>query len=118
MNLTIKAKLVWLLCSITFLVLLILLFIGGAHPAAGSLFVPPWDKAAHVVFYLTLYLLLKETLNVSSWIVAFLIMLVAILDEYHQISLPFRHAGWDDLVADFFGVFYGVVFRRALVTFQ
>lgn len=98
--------------------LLIALFVGGKHPAAGSLFASPWDKAAHAGFYLALYLLLKELLSVSSWIVVPLVMCVGVADEFHQIYLPFRHAGWDDLAADCFGALYGVLFRRAFVVME
>lgn len=118
MLILLKANLIRLLCVLTVMGLLISLFVGGAHPAAGSLFVPPWDKVAHAGFYLALYLLVKEVINVSSWIVGLLVLLVGMVDEYHQIGLPFRHAGWDDLAADFFGIVYGIIFRRALVLIE
>lgn len=115
MPIMLKANLVRLLCLITVIGLVILLFVAGAHPAAGSLFAPPWDKVAHAGFYLTLFLLLTEVMRVSSWVVAILVLFIGVFDELHQIGLPFRHAGWDDLVADCFGIVYGVIFRQALV---
>lgn len=118
MLILLKANSVRLLCLITVIGLLLSLFVGGAQPAAGALFIPPWDKVAHAGFYLVLYLLVKEILGISSWIVVLVVLFVGMMDEFHQISLPFRHAGWDDLAADFFGIVYGVIIRRALAIIE
>lgn len=96
------------------LLLLLALFVGGTHPAAGSLFVPPWDKAAHASMYFSLFLLFQAGFVGNSWRFALLVITIGAADEIHQISLPARHAGWDDFAADCFGVLLGLVFRRAL----
>lgn len=97
------------------LTLLLALFIGGAHPAAGSLFAPPWDKAAHAALYLALFLLFHAGGSANTWRIALLVILIGAADEIHQISLPARHPGWDDFAADFVGVLLAIVFRQALL---
>lgn len=104
----------WL--SLTTAVLLLLaLFLGGSHPAAGSLFAAPWDKAAHIGMYFTLALLLREGLNGAYWRIALLVFLIGAVDEFHQLHLPTRHAEWADLIADSLGILLAMVFHRALV---
>jgi len=106
----------WLrwLTQATILLLLLALFVGGTHPAAGSLFAPPWDKVAHTSMYFSLYLLIQVGFSGRSWRIALLVISIGAADEVHQIALPHRHAGLDDLAADGFGVLLGLICRRAL----
>lgn len=107
----------WTRCfSLTLLLaLLTALFVGGTHPQAGSLFAPPWDKAAHASMYFSLYLLFRESFTAPSWLLALIVVLIGGVDEIHQLSLPHRQSDWGDFAADVFGVLLGIVFRRALL---
>jgi VanZ family protein len=92
------------------------LFYGGSQPAAVGLFPAPWDKLAHVGFFMVLTLLLLQLLPRPLWAVVVLALLVGIGDEWHQLSLPGRQAGWEDLTADLVGVLLAVgLHRRASI---
>ncbi len=84
--------------------MLFALFYGGAQPVAVGLFPAPWDKLAHVGFFMVLTLLLLQLLPRSLWVAVLLALLVGFDDEWHQLSLPGRQAGWGDIVADLVGV--------------
>jgi VanZ family protein len=81
-----------------------MLFILGSMPSSGTLFLPPWDKLAHFIFFafltLNTYLAFPNTRPSLCiiWIIG-----IGALDEVHQIFLPFRHAGADDWGADLLG---------------
>lgn len=83
------------------------LLIGGAQPAAVGLVPSPWDKVVHVAVFAVLA---GAVGYASGWRgrpmlgVAFCAALaVGLLDEWHQMHLPGRSAGWDDLAADAVG---------------
>lgn len=90
----------------TCLVLLILgLFIGGSMLGSGSLFPPPWDKVVHLIFYATITVLVAISFpSLNLMFIFFIPFAVGCADEIHQIYVPGRHAGFDDLAADAIGI--------------
>jgi exopolysaccharide biosynthesis WecB/TagA/CpsF family protein len=88
------------------------LYFGGALPVAVDLFTPPWDLLAHA----TLFSVVAATMGVASGARGWRLLLFGLLgalavgsmDELHQLRLPGRHAGWDDLLADVLGGSLGV----------
>ena len=89
------------------------LLIGGAQPVAVGLIPPPWDKLAHAAVFA---LLAAAIGYASGWrggrmlVVAFVgAMAVGLADEWHQMFLPGRSAGLDDLAADATGAALGAV---------
>lgn len=80
------------------------LFVGGSQPGAGSLFPTPFDKLVHVTyFFVVSFLLIRFARVPIAWAILFTI-LVGTLDELHQAYLPGRQAGFDDWLADVFGI--------------
>jgi VanZ family protein len=97
--------------------MLFALFYGGAQPAAVGLFPAPWDKLAHVAFFMVLTLLLLQLLPRPLWVAVLLALLIGFGDEWHQLNLPGRQAGWGDIAADLFGVLLATgMHLRARVT--
>jgi VanZ family protein len=79
------------------------LFWLGAKPVAVGLFHPPMDKVAHfATFGLIASLLWLSVLRGKPWLVIAIVSAVGAADEFHQIFLPGRSAGLDDLAADIF----------------
>lgn len=91
--------------SMTCLIILIAaIFIGGEMPGAGALFPPPWDKVVHIVTYGGMAVLTGLAFPRRSLLfVVLLVVGVGACDEIHQMFLPGRQAGFDDLLADFVG---------------
>ena len=96
------------------------LFVLGAQPLAVGLVPVPWDKVAHASVFAALAGVIGLASGLRGWrmivLAAFGALLVGVLDEWHQVFLPGRQAGWDDLAADAVGGFIGgmllaVVFR-------
>ncbi len=87
------------------------LFVGGAQPIAVNLIPEPWDKLAHGV----VFILLAWAIGMGSGldgrrrlvVALFGALMVGAADEWHQISLPGRQAGWSDFVADAAGSLIG-----------
>ena len=92
------------------------LFYGGAQPVAVGLIPSPWDKLAHVGVFASL----AASVGYASgwrgrpmWWLGFTVALaVGAVDEFHQMHLPGRAAGWDDLAADAFGALLGATALR------
>jgi VanZ family protein len=90
------------------------LFIGGQQPVAVNLISHPWDKLVHA----SAFALLACTIGLASnlrgrqkLVAAFFgAVLVGALDEWHQMYLPGREAGWPDFIADVIGSLFGTVF--------
>ena len=79
------------------------LFWLGAKPVAVGLFQPPLDKVAHfATFGLLASMLWLSILRGRPFLVIALVSVVGAADEFHQIFLPGRSAGLDDLAADIF----------------
>ena len=114
----------WLrpLCAWAALLLVAVLFIGGAQPVAVGLFTAPWDKLAHAFVFGVLAVLLGVALTDAHLLhgrrallppqalalAVVLAMLVAGADEFHQIWLPGREASWVDWLADVAGIALGL----------
>jgi VanZ family protein len=81
-------------------------------------FVPNADKAVHVLEYAVLALLLARALfqymgrthRAPASIVCLIVCFAfAVLDEFHQVSVPNRSFEWGDLGADTVGIGVGVL---------
>ena len=97
-------KVVQLLAQISLTALILMIFIGGTEPVAVGLFPPPLDKIVHSLVYgLMLLLAILSFPNTRKLILFIAIVMVGVLDEIHQIYLPGRSAGLDDLSADILG---------------
>jgi VanZ family protein len=98
------------LALLSALVLLSLFIWGGNHPEAAGLIPPPWDKLVHLAWFAVLAGLLHVGLGLRRglWVVAFCVG-VGLWDEWRQLSLPGRSAGWDDLLFDALGIAVGVM---------
>lgn len=85
----------------------------GAQPVAVGLIPAPWDKLAHGLVFAVLAAVLGVASGLRGGRMIVLCftgaLLVGIVDEWHQMSLPGRHAGWDDLAADALGALMGSV---------
>lgn len=91
------------------LVLLVAYVWGNNQPEAAGLIPPPWDKLAHLAWYTTLSGLLLLGLGRRAWPCVLVgTLLLAGLDEWHQLDLPGRFPGIDDWLADALGVLTGV----------
>jgi VanZ family protein len=82
---------------------------GGNQPEAAGLIDPPWDKLAHLTWFAVLAGLLRMGLG-RRWSMGVVVFCLAVglWDEWRQLSLPGRAAGWDDLLFDCLGVALGV----------
>ncbi|MDO8450791.1 MAG: VanZ family protein [Rhodoferax sp.] len=89
------------------------LLIGGAQPVAVGLVPPPWDKLVHAAVFAVLAGAIGYASGLrgrrASALAFFGALTVGVLDELHQMRLPGRSAGWDDLAADAFGAALGAV---------
>lgn len=83
----------------------------GAQPVAVGLIPAPWDKLAHGVVFAVLAVTIGLGSGMLGWRRFFLAfagaLLVGVVDEWHQMSLPGRQAGMDDLIADAVGSLLG-----------
>lgn len=95
-----------LLCVIV----LVGLFVwAGGQPVAAGLVPPPWDKLVHLAWFAVLAGLLHFAAGLR-WgsLVAALCVSLGLWDEWRQLSLAGRAAGWDDLLFDVLGVGAGM----------
>jgi hypothetical protein len=77
------------------------LFYIGSKPVAVGLFQPPMDKVVHFLTFSMITLLLRLALiRLRPYWLFGTVFLIGALDEIHQIFLPGRSAGLDDLAAD------------------
>ncbi len=87
------------------------LFVLGTQSFAINLIPAPWDKLVHCGLFvlLTLGIGLASGLQGRQMLIAAAAVaaLVGILDEYHQMYLPGRQPGLDDLAADVLGIVIG-----------
>ena len=97
------------LCLVAAATLVIALFWLGGKPYAGQLFLPPWDKLAHIAVYGALAGLLWIGTGARDPLpVVVVVLMVGVLDELHQAALPGRTADLADIFADACGI--GVAF--------
>ncbi|MGB2832639.1 MAG: VanZ family protein [Methylotenera sp.] len=100
----IKPERLRFLAGCGFFLMLALLFIGGHQPASGHLFTPPWDKVVHFLFYGVLTILAAIAFaKLPLPLLGLLIIAIGSADEIHQLFVPGRQAGLDDLAADAIG---------------
>jgi hypothetical protein len=89
------------------------LFVLGAQPFAVGLVPAPWDKVAHAVVFAVMAVAIGLASGVQGWRMVLLVvagaLLVGALDEWHQVFLSGRQAGWDDLAADGLGGLIGAL---------
>ncbi len=92
------------------------LFDLGRQPLAVGLIPSPWDKVAHVILFGVFAFLGGFSASLfdlsQRWLLTLTFLAVLMLgafDEWHQLSLPGRHAGWDDLACDALGALVGVL---------
>lgn len=75
-------------------------------PIAVGLFPEPLDKVAHfATFGLIASMLWLSMFRGQPFLVIAIVSAVGAADEFHQIFLPGRSAGLDDLAADIFAAF-------------
>lgn len=90
-------------------------FVGAQTAADVPLFPPPFDKAAHFVYYAMMALLLVHGVGLRLALLPLLLVpLVGALDEWHQLSIAGRDASVWDWVADVLGAVVAVGGYRAL----
>ena len=89
------------------------LFVLGAQPFAVGLFPVPWDKVAHAGVFAVLAATIGLASGLRGWRMVVLAvggaLLVGVLDEWHQVILPGRQVGLDDLAADVVGGLIGAL---------
>jgi uncharacterized protein YfiM (DUF2279 family) len=87
------------------------LLIGGAQPVAVGLVPAPWDKLAHASVFAVLAAAIGTASGLRDWRMVAIALVgataVGLADEWHQMFLPGRSAGWDDLLADLVGATLG-----------
>lgn len=92
------------LSAATAAVLILSLFYVGSRPLAVGMFAEPWDKLAHLsAFFAIAALLWTATDGRRPLAIYCAVLLVAGLDEWHQIYLPGRQADVDDFLIDAIG---------------
>jgi VanZ family protein len=89
------------------------LFIGGTQPIAVNLVPEPWDKLLHGAVFALLAWALGFASGFHDWrglaVAFFGSLLIGLLDEWHQLYLPGRQAGWPDFIADMAGSLIGTI---------
>lgn len=95
------------------------LLVGGAQPVAVGLIPAPYDKLVHALVFAVLAAAIGFASGWRGWrmvLLAFCAALaVGVLDEWRQMVLPGRSAGWDDLAADALGAALGAWAVRVAV---
>lgn len=95
---------------LAFTILMLSLFVLGSSPDAIRLFTSPLDKLVHVLVYFLMTVLLWFGLPLLRvWLPALLVALVGCADEVHQLWVPGRFPGIDDLGADMLGILIATV---------
>jgi VanZ like family len=110
-----KRKMRWFCLSLAVL-FCVALWVGGSQPFAVGLIPSPWDKLVHAASFGLLAAAIGYASGFKNWamvLTAFAgAMLIGVADEWHQMFLPGRQAGWDDLAADLIGSALGALGLR------
>lgn len=94
---------------IVVLCVFVLLFGFGSTPASANLVAHPWDKLVHVLVFAILTFGLRLALpKIPVSLIIGIALSIALADEFHQFFVPQRQPGWDDGIADSFGVLGGL----------
>lgn len=105
-----------LVCVLLAAGILLGLFGLGAQPVAVGLVPVPWDKVAHGLVFAVLAAAMGLASGLRGWRMVLLAvgaaLLIGALDEWHQMFLPGRQAGLDDLAADVAGGLAGALVLR------
>jgi VanZ family protein len=90
-----------LLAAAGFILMVAVLFVGGAQPEAAGLFGDGWDKLAHFVYFalLTACAMVATDLR-RPGLALVAVIIVGMADELAQTQLPGRHADIPDLATD------------------
>lgn len=92
------------------------LWLGGAQPIAVGLVPVPWDKVVHAAVFAVLAAAFGYASGLRGWPMVAVAMVgalgVGLVDEWHQMFLPGRSAGLDDLAADAVGAALGTAALR------
>ncbi|XVJ68200.1 MAG: VanZ family protein [Rhizobacter sp.] len=76
----------------------------------------PWDKVVHAFVFAFLAAAIGYASGLNGWAMVltafFGALLVGVADEWHQMFLLGRQAGWDDLAADLIGSAVGAFLLR------
>jgi VanZ family protein len=87
------------------------LFTLGAQPFAADLIPSPWDHLLHLLVFAVLATAVGILTGQRGGRMVLLAvagaLLIGVLDEWHQVFLPGRHPGWDDLAMDALGSLSG-----------
>ncbi|HSI95503.1 MAG TPA: VanZ family protein [Methylophilaceae bacterium] len=99
-----------------FIVLVASVFLVGAQPVAVGLFPAPYDKLAHFIVFFAMTVSAGLAGLHGAPMLLFMVMLgLGMADELHQLYLPGRSAGWDDLTVDFLAVSIAVLAMPAIL---
>lgn len=108
--------------TLPLIIWVIIMMILSSIPGSGipTPSVVPIDKIAHFTEYLVFATLLgrylyfkKNRTVIATLLIVFIISVIySILDELHQLYIPYRDCSYQDLIADIFGVLSGLVAFR------
>ncbi len=93
------------------LILVCVLFIGGAQPIAVGLFEAPMDKGVHMMYYALITFCLGRLLRLKPYLSFYIALSIGIADEIHQFYLPGRTPDVLDLLADTMGIILCTLFN-------
>lgn len=102
------------IARIASLVLMAALFAVGSQLGAAGMFRAPWDKFAHLGYFMAMTLLLLKALPGRAWLCVGIALLVGAADELYQMRLPGRESGVDDWLADAAGAALALLLYRAI----
>lgn len=97
-------RIIQIIATLCLITLILMIFVGGTQPVAVNLFNPPWDKVIHIITFCVMFILFSIALPKTTLALLLIwVVTIGMLDEIHQIYLPGRSAGLDDLLADIVG---------------
>ena len=98
-----------LLAAAGFMLMVAVLFVGGAQPEAAGLFDDGWDKLAHFACFALLAACAMVATDLRRPGLALVaVIIVGVADELAQTQLPGRHADIPDLATDIAAALFAV----------